>query len=118
VGYPGGILLHNTGCWVADLRNPLFRATDPDGTLTAFFDFPRRVSRGPDSKWTCNCESEDWYFSRKLHLLGAKTFICRKPRLIHQGIAEYPNNEPWGTYLAGDDATADKWRVSEPQTKG
>lgn len=117
VGYPGGILLHNTGCWVADLRNPKWLEVDDAGCMRAFFDFPRRVSRGPDGRWTCNCESEDWYISRKMHELGLKTYINRKVRLVHQGIAEYPNNEPWGTNFHGDESLSGIWRNPDGSTK-
>ncbi len=117
VGYPGAILLHNTGCWVADLRNDKWRTTDETGCLEAFFDFPRRVSRGPDGKWTGNCESEDWYISRKMHQLGLDTYINRGVRLVHQGTAEYPNNEPWGTNFHGDESLASTWRNDDGSLK-
>lgn len=117
VGYPGAILLHNTGCWVADLRNPKWLTVDETGCLEAFFDFPRRVSRGKDGKWKGDCESEDWYISRKMHELGLKTYINRRVRCVHQGTAEYPSNEPWGTNFHGDESLSDIWRNPDGSTK-
>lgn len=110
-GYPGGILLHNTGCWVADLRKPEFFATDEQGHLRASFCFPRRITRelGLGNVWTNTCESEDWYYSRELHDLGCKTYVTRKVKLFHKGSADYPNQGNWGSYLHGDDDTRMYW---------
>ena len=44
-GYPAFPLLHNDGCWLADLRKPVFAATDAAGELLASFAFPKRVIR-------------------------------------------------------------------------
>lgn len=110
VGYADKYLLHNTGCWACDLRNPLFRQTDAEGTLRCFFDFPRRSYRDPDSgAFAIACESEDWYFSRQIAALGARTAITRKVRLAHRGAADFPNNAPWGRQEHDED-TAYKWR--------
>jgi hypothetical protein len=109
VGYAGLPLLHNTGCWACDLRRPSFFQED-DGNLVAFFDFPRRVYRAENGSWVNACESEDWYFSRMLHNLGASTFITRKVKLCHRGVMDFPNHGNWGTYLAGDENTKALWR--------
>jgi hypothetical protein len=110
-GYPGGILLHNTGCWVADLRKPEFFETDEQGHLRAMFAFPRRVKREPmlNNIWHNACESEDWYYSRQLHDLGCKTYVTRKVKLYHKGSADFPNRGAWGSYLKGDDDTRLYW---------
>lgn len=107
--HPDRYLLHNTGCFVCDLRNPLFFRTDEHGDLRAFFNFPLRVRRGTDGFWTNGRESEDWYFSRQLHALGAKTLATRKVRLSHRGGREYPNWAGWGSYRNGDEDTRHKW---------
>jgi predicted O-methyltransferase YrrM len=108
VGYEGWPLLHNTGCWVCDLRKPLFFETDDDKTLKAYFDFPSRVHRGEDGLFTNARESEDWYFSRCLTELNAKTAITRKVRLSHRGFIDYTNWEPWGKFEHDED-TERKW---------
>lgn len=111
LGYEGLPLLHNTGCWACDLRKPVFHQEDADGTCGAFFAFPERVYRDKlTGKWTHARESEDWFFSRKLHALGAKTAITRKVRLTHLGKAGFKNWDAWGTN-EHDDATAHKWNV-------
>jgi hypothetical protein len=108
-GYPGYPLLHNTGCFAVDLRRPVFRRTRPDGSLDLMFDFPRRVVRIAD-RWVLQAESEDWFFSRKLHEAGGRSFITRKVRLAHVGQTGYSNHEPWGAYENGDEDSAAKWR--------
>ncbi|MGD0781228.1 MAG: hypothetical protein ABSA30_00050 [Candidatus Aminicenantales bacterium] len=106
-GFPGGILLHNDGCMMADLRNPIFRQENPDGTLIADFQFPRQVYRDlSDGLLHVRGESEDWYFSRKLHELGARTYVTRKVRLVHVGSHAWTNAVAWGTYEHDQDTKA------------
>jgi hypothetical protein len=109
-GFSGYPLLHNTGCWAADLRKQVFYRTNDLGELFAQFNFPLRVVRNPETgQWMNNRESEDWYFSRMLHLIGANSFITRKVRLAHQGGHGYRNDVAWGSYLNGDEETRHKW---------
>jgi hypothetical protein len=110
VGYPGMPLLHNDGLFVIDLRKSVFRQTDADGNLAAFFFWPKKIRRGSDGMWENAGESPDWFFSRKLWELGAKTAITRAIKL-HHNQPPYQNREPWGTYERGDEATADNWRL-------
>jgi len=102
-------LLHNTGCWMCDLRNPLFFRTNDDGELMASFNFPVRARR-VGGKWVKERESEDWYFSRQIHASGANTCITRKVSLVHRGNADFPNDRAWGRYMHGDEDTAKLWR--------
>lgn len=111
LGYAGLPLLHNTGCWACDLRKPVFHREDADGTCGAYFAFPERVHRSKiTGKWEHSRESEDWFFSRCLHRLGAKTAITSKVRLTHLGKAGFRNYGPWGTQ-EHDEGTAGKWNV-------
>ena len=118
--HPDKILLHNTGCWVADLRKPVFWQTYEDdgispgefhwhekGDLRAWFDFPTRV-RKHKGKWINDRESEDWFWSRQLAKLGAKTFITRKIRLGHIGDAVFLNVGDWGEQTC-DEAGRTLW---------
>jgi len=108
-GYPGEILLHNNGCWCMDLRKPEWFKTDAEKNLIAHFAFPTKVYRCPHTKkWTFAGESEDWYFSRRVHELGIKSAITRKVVLRHRGTIDYPNNEPFGIY-EHDENTRDNW---------
>lgn len=113
--YPDKVLLHNTGCWVADLRKPIFRETDEQGNLKAWFDFPTAIKKDVEGHWIALRESEDWFFSRKLHEMGAKTWITRKVHLAHMGMQGFTNQDPWGTYKNGDEATRLRW---EPKKEG
>ena len=105
-GYPGMGLLHNNGCFCLDLRSSLFHELDEQGVLKARFDFPREVFRGPSGAYDCRGESEDWYFSRAIHDLGAKTFITRKVKLTHCGGHSFPNTSAWGIYDSDEDSEA------------
>ena len=112
--HPDKYLLHNTGCWVCDLRNPLFFQTDEAGDLKCFFDFPTKVERAPNGKWRARRESEDWFFSRNIADLKAKTYITRKVQLSHRGYTDFVNYDGWGSYKDGDAATRSKWdKVAE-----
>lgn len=117
----GRHLLHNTGCWVCDLRAPLFRQVDDSGALKCWFDFPTKVARDPrTNQWRHWRESEDWFFSRRIAQAGARTFITRKIELVHYGGQGFPNNSPWGTYTQGDSDTIAKWNptaAAETETR-
>jgi hypothetical protein len=108
VGYPGLPLLHNNGLFVADLRKPIFHQADADGTLRAFFNFPKRVYREESGEVVVGGVSEDWWFSHRLHELGAKTFVTTAVKLYHRDRV-YSNHEPWGGFENGDEHTRDKW---------
>ncbi len=110
------VLLHNTGCFIADLRKPVFWKTDEQDNLVAWFDFPTKIRREgtrPGSKrkgqWINLRESEDWFFSRQLHSLGAKTRITRKVSLGHGGLSWFRNDNDYGTYKNGDQDTRHLW---------
>ncbi len=107
--HPHRYLLHNTGCWLADLRNPAWRTTDASGKLIATLSFPISAELMPDGTIEHRRESEDWYFSRMLSTLPLKTVATRKVSATHFGTTPYVNNKPWGEQLFGDEATKDKW---------
>ena len=110
-GYPDKPLLHNTGMWVCDLRHPVFRQTNPDGSLKMFFRFPERVIRGEDGQWVKQQESEDWLFSRELWEAGVtNTWITSEPKLTHHGRIGFQNWTEFGQFTAGDENTAHLWR--------
>jgi hypothetical protein len=106
--HPERYLLHNTGCWVADLRKPLWRTTDKDGCLVADFSFPIRGRVLPSGDIIHERESEDWHFSRMIAALGAKTFSTRRVSTIHFGQKGYRNDHAWGR-MEHDEATAERW---------
>ncbi len=108
MGYPGYALLHNNGCWVADLRKPEWFKTDDNGDLYAFHNFPRRVRRGDNGMWDVDGESEDWFFSRRIHELGIKSAITRKVRTIHAGVCGYPSYGDGGANDRDEDCR-DRW---------
>lgn len=96
-GYTGHELLVNSGCWVADLRNPLFRELDEKGELKAFFTLNDRIINLNDT-WRYQFESEDWFFSRRLAQMGAKVYATRKVKLKHFGDYGFPSDHAWGAW--------------------
>lgn len=106
--HPDRYLLHNTGCWVADLRKTLWRTTDASGNLIADFSFPIRGRINEDGNVVHERESEDWHFSRMIAGLGAKTFATRRVSTIHFGQKGYRNDHKWGR-MEHDEATRERW---------
>jgi len=106
--HPQRYLLHNTGCWLADLRKPLWRTVDENNCLVADLSFPIRGRVLPSGEIVHERESEDWHFSRKMAELGAKTFVTRRVSTIHFGQKGFRNDHAWGT-LEHDEATREKW---------
>ena len=52
------MLLHNNGCWIADLADPRWYLTDRNGELITSFCFPVRVYRDRESGlWVTDGES-------------------------------------------------------------
>jgi hypothetical protein len=109
--YPDQVLLHNSGCWLADLRNPLFRAEDANGIGLVYFTINDRILR-LQGKWTYHVESEDWFFSRRLHEQDAKTFVTRKIKMAHCGSFEFRNDHAWGLEKV-DEQTRELWEQLE-----
>lgn len=111
-GYPDRPLLFNTGCWVADLRNPIWHETNEDGSLKTIFKFPERAVRGTDGAWTHKRESEDWCLSRELWERGCRdTWITSRVKLTHHGASDFRNWVDYGTFRDGDEGTAPRWRA-------
>jgi hypothetical protein len=108
--YPDRYLLHNTGCWLADLRKPLWRTVDDNNCLVADFSFPIRGLMLPTGEIVHQRESEDWHFSRMIAELGAKTYATRRVSTIHFGQKGYRNDYAWGR-MKFDEATEGKWRT-------
>ena len=108
--HPDKFLLHNTGCWVADLRCPKFYQCDADGFVIADFNFPLRIRRCNGDRFQDLRESEDWHFSRQLAALGVKTSITRGISITHIGPRGFGNQGAWGTYLNGDEDSKENWR--------
>jgi hypothetical protein len=118
MGYPGGQILHNNACWIADLRDEKFFSVGPDGGLVAYFDFPKRVQRHPDTKeWIRMGESEDWYFSRRLDDLKIPTAITKAVELNHKGSMDFPNRGTWGRYEQDEDTKFWWGRDEKPEEK-
>lgn len=106
--HPDRYLLHNSGCFVADLRNPAWRTVDEHGCLVADFGFPIRSRLQDNGMFISERESEDWHFSRGMAAIGVKTLATRRVATIHFGQKGFRNDYPWGK-LEHDTATQDKW---------
>jgi hypothetical protein len=105
--YPEDVLLHNSGCWLADLRNPLFSVEDAAGQLLVYFTINDRIIRKGEAR-SVEVEPEDWFFSRRLHEQGARTFATRKVLIGHHGDFEFRNDHVWGLAKV-DEQTRQLW---------
>lgn len=106
--HPDKYILHNSGCWVADLRNPLWRTVDKNNCLVADFAFPIRGRMLPTGDIIHERESEDWHFSRMIASLGLKTYATRRVSTIHFGTKGFRNDHKWGL-MEHDEATRARW---------
>jgi hypothetical protein len=114
-GFAGLPLLHSHGCFLADLRKPLW-FTMRGEELALAWDFTQRIVKSDAGEYGVEGESEDWQWSRVLHDLGAKTYITRKVRLNHEGSFSFPNTGPWGVYDEGDKDTEETWKPLQQAT--
>ncbi|MDD4889056.1 MAG: class I SAM-dependent methyltransferase [Phycisphaerae bacterium] len=106
-GYPGHAMLVNTGCWMANLRNPKWRETDADGRLKVYFNIKDRIAK-TDSGYVCQTQPEDWGFSSLMFQNGLKAVATRKVQLGHVSDFPWPNYAAFGKW-EHDDATAPHW---------
>lgn len=83
-------LLVNTGCFLADLRQPWCEKV--------WFEVRDRISRGPDGKFRADNWPEDWHLSQQLQRLGVPVAATRKVRAVHEGRRGYGNGAAWGTW--------------------
>ena len=109
-------LLHNTGCWVADLRKCVFYQRSAAGELLAHFTVNDRIVGEPGS-FAAEVEPEDWFFSRRLDEIGAKTYVTRKVKIDHEGSQSFPNHGSWGLY-DNDKDTQEFWLKDEVSPTG
>lgn len=103
-------LNHNNGCFAADLRRAEWYETDGD-ELRIQFAMPRRIIKNAKG-YLAQCESEDWYFSRKVAEAGLPTRVTNRVRIVHrEGKIEFPNDVP-GRYEVDED-NKDLWEQVE-----
>lgn len=95
-GYGGYPLIINTGCWIADLRMPLWSETDANGVARFAFEQIYRRRKLPNGKWIAEFEPEDWRLGKALHKAGARYYATRAVRLQHIGEKAFNNFEIWG----------------------
>ena len=93
-GFPGQMLLANTGLWVCDFTKPwvermVFRQQDG-------------IVKNQDGIFRTICLSEDWLFSLDAHAMGLKVFATTKVKLRHKGEFQFPNFAPWGNWATDE----------------
>lgn len=106
-GYPGGQLVLNTGCWLADLRDDRWRKENPDGSLYFHFQMNDMIKK-VGGIYRNFFEPEDFYFSRLVQEEGMRAVATRKPQCNHIGTAGYKNEGLWGDWKC-DERTKDIW---------
>lgn len=87
-GYPGCVLLPNTGLWVCDFTRPWVEEI--------CFTIRDKNFVGPEGKWVAQCFSEDWDFGIQAQRLGLRVCATTAVKLIHRGGFDYPNFTAWG----------------------
>ena len=116
-GYPDWVLLHNSGLILLDLRDERWFSEDAHGTLECSWKWLNRIRRDADGEYTTDSVSEDWIMSWQIHQLGIPSAITRKIHVVHGRQQAINNDTAWGEYLAGDEDTAGKWRIGDPERK-
>ena len=101
-----GPLLVNSGLMLVDLRKPWCEQ--------CWFAITDRIERNEQGIFQPVTDSEDWYFSRRARLLGAKVMATRIIQARHVGNMEFPNWGAWGTHVQ-DDADLSVLKKREPQ---
>jgi len=106
---PTDCLLVNTGCWITDMRKPIWSATNPDGTYALRFHTEDRQWLDPaDPQHVLSeCAPEDWNFSRDLHRMGAKVYATRAVSTYHAVTQLWGTRPAWG---AETDTEAEDFR--------
>lgn len=96
-GYPGDVLLVNTGCFLVDLSKPWCRELNDDGTAKFHFTINDRIVnlRG---QFKAEVESEDWFASRQWAKAGLKVLATKKVAINHRGVFNFPNYGDWGDF--------------------
>ena len=101
----GEVLLHNTGCWLADLRHSCWdEFCDVGG-----FGFETRITKEPDGTRLSWIQSEDWRMSRFIQARGARAVATYAVKARHRGYcwwSNYPEDQlsmQWARCLPGTD---------------
>jgi hypothetical protein len=112
IGHPGRPLLHNNGCFVADLRDRRFHTKDANGDYVCDWIFPAKVGTDPETgKARVRGQFEDWYFSMQMHKLGIPSLICQEIPNLHWGPVGWPSHYSEGQTPGPefDEETRHKW---------
>lgn len=88
-------LIVNTGLMLVNLAAPWVEAVDENEQLRVCFQSVDVIFRR-DEKWFGYCESEDWFYSRKVDECGGKIVATRELKVEHFGNYAYSNQEVWG----------------------
>lgn len=89
--YPDGVLLVNTGCWMARLDRG-------DWQRRVHFEIRDRIVELEGGELKAQCMPEDWHFSHQLRRLGVDVVATRAVAVRHVGRMEFVNNQVWGKY--------------------
>lgn len=81
-------LIVNTGLFLINMRAPWIEKV--------WFAAIDGIIKQDDGKFVCHCESEDWFFSRRVAEEGGKIVATREVKLEHVGNFCYSNQEVLG----------------------
>lgn len=83
-------LLANTGCWICDLRNPLWERRKPDGSMLFDFSQEDRITFTEDGRRRVEMLPEDHRFSRLIQQEGGTVAVTKKLNVRHVGFTTFP----------------------------
>ena len=109
-------LLVNTGCWLADIRDPVWRERDDEGRLKFFFTQNDRISYDDkEDRYVAEFAPEDWLFSRTCAEHGIKVCATTAIKNSHIGSHGYQTGYAWGDLLT--DTEAVQFHETKPLSK-
>jgi len=83
-------LLANTGCWICDLRNPLWQRRKPDGSMLFEFSQEDRITFAASGQRRIEFLPEDYRFSRLIAEAGGTVAVTQKLHVSHIGPTIFP----------------------------
>jgi len=93
-GFPGQVILPNTGLWICDFTKPWVEQL--------CFNITDRIIRNTEGKFQAQSLGEDWGLGVWAAGMGLRVKATTRIRLYHKGGFDYPA-APWGKWHEDED---------------